>query len=391
MTKRPEVWMINNCSPNNLGGVETCSRKWARTFEEHDRQVVWFCPNFAGNRFDQIQTETGSLQTVYLESSPIPRLANYPSKNSLIGFKRRLEESKPEAIIVNSIGKFLLPFFAISTLSSRETNKLLVVHGNAKLDAHKRKINLKKKCFQNPEWKVVAVSEHVRQDLMKSEINKEIVVCNPTTENSFQHRRRNNVGDRLTALTVSRISPEKGIKFLFEMASESKTEGLPYNFRLVGGASNKEYEERINSKTAESGVENVGIKTGDELYFEYTRGDLFILPSPDEGFGLVTIEALQCGLPVLGNNIPGTREIFSRFREKPGELINNMQEGIEFMRAYSELPDLRNRLNMATKQATELFNPDKMSEEFVNLVLENKNLSLISINQTFRFSNKFAF
>ncbi len=54
----------------------------------------------------------------------------------------------------------------------------------------------------------------------------------------------------------------------------------------------------------------VGQISEELLPLYYQAADLFVLPSLDfEGFGLVTLEALSSGLPVVGTNIGGTPEI----------------------------------------------------------------------------------
>ena len=48
-------------------------------------------------------------------------------------------------------------------------------------------------------------------------------------------------------------------------------------------------------------------------------GDLIVLPSSSESFGLVLIEALSCGKPVIGSNVGGINEIIT---EDVGLLID---------------------------------------------------------------------
>ena len=66
------------------------------------------------------------------------------------------------------------------------------------------------------------------------------------------------------------------------------------------------------------GVENhvkfTGFVPEDELPDYYRMADLFILPTRElEGFGLVTLEAMACGVPVLGTPVGGTQEILGKF------------------------------------------------------------------------------
>ena len=48
----------------------------------------------------------------------------------------------------------------------------------------------------------------------------------------------------------------------------------------------------------------------DEIVKAYSAADIFIMPSYAETFGLVILEALSCGLPVIARDIPEFHDIF---------------------------------------------------------------------------------
>jgi len=76
-------------------------------------------------------------------------------------------------------------------------------------------------------------------------------------------------------------------------------------------------ETPLREQARRCGVEDFVRFTGyipdEELPSYYQMADLFVLPTTDlEGFGLVTVEALASGLPVLGTPVGGTREILTK-------------------------------------------------------------------------------
>jgi glycosyltransferase involved in cell wall biosynthesis len=77
---------------------------------------------------------------------------------------------------------------------------------------------------------------------------------------------------------------------------------IPFSLRVVGsGSTRSEYaiKNMIQKFTLDEKVELVGFKSHEEIKRLYKECDLFILPSKRETFGMVFLEALACGLPVL--------------------------------------------------------------------------------------------
>jgi glycosyltransferase involved in cell wall biosynthesis len=60
-------------------------------------------------------------------------------------------------------------------------------------------------------------------------------------------------------------------------------------------------------------VQLLGLVPDDELRDWYRAADIFVLPTVElEGFGMVTIEALACGTPVVGTPVGATPELLTR-------------------------------------------------------------------------------
>lgn len=103
-----------------------------------------------------------------------------------------------------------------------------------------------------------------------------------------------------TALFLSRLHPKKGLEDLLIAWSLIRPKG--WKIRVVGDgdpAYVKKIEGLITAKGLIDQVLLEGGCYGEERYQYYEEADLFILPSYGENFGMVVLEALIHGLPVL--------------------------------------------------------------------------------------------
>jgi glycosyltransferase involved in cell wall biosynthesis len=113
-------------------------------------------------------------------------------------------------------------------------------------------------------------------------------------------------------LTVARLSsPEryKGYDKIIE-AMPSILERVPrVHYVLVGkGDDRGRVERRVRDMGLEDHVSLAGFVPESELCDHYNLCDVFAMPSKGEGFGIVFLEALACGKPVVAGNQDGSRD-----------------------------------------------------------------------------------
>lgn len=107
---------------------------------------------------------------------------------------------------------------------------------------------------------------------------------------------------------VGRLVKEKNLFALIE-----SLKGLPYTIGIVGSG---EEEERLKIFAANNGVQAnfLGNIPNHELPGILNEHELFVLPSLWEAMPKTLLEAMACGLPVIGTNVDGIREVI-RHRE----------------------------------------------------------------------------
>ncbi|MQF95752.1 MAG: glycosyltransferase family 4 protein [SAR202 cluster bacterium] len=119
-------------------------------------------------------------------------------------------------------------------------------------------------------------------------------------------------GRPVTVLCVGRLGHHKGQRWLMETYLQAK-ERFTRPVRLVLVGRDEDGAEEVTSFIARHGLEAEVITTGevtdDELAEWYAEADLFALFSNYEAFGLVFVEAMAHGAPVLTHDVGANREV----------------------------------------------------------------------------------
>jgi asparagine synthase (glutamine-hydrolysing) len=150
---------------------------------------------------------------------------------------------------------------------------------------------------------------------------------------------RDQVRDRLglgrgpLLLTIRGLEPRMGLSSLVE-AMGTILSAYPECRLLIGGTG--PLEEGLRTQVRQAGLEGnvrlLGHVPEAELVAYYQAADLFVLPTRYlEGFGLVTVEAMACGTPVVGTPVGGTQEILRGYDPR-------------FLTRSIEAPDLAARI-----------------------------------------------
>lgn len=114
-------------------------------------------------------------------------------------------------------------------------------------------------------------------------------------------------------LFVGRLEELKGIDRLIEACALLKE---IKNFKLLiigGGGEDSKLKKSLKQKTTDLSLKNnvqfIDAVPQNELPYFYNAADVFVLPSYYESFGMVALEALACGTPVVASNVGSLEEI----------------------------------------------------------------------------------
>ncbi|NKX16978.1 glycosyltransferase family 4 protein [Ochrobactrum pseudogrignonense] len=205
-----------------------------------------------------------------------------------------------------------------------------------------------------------------------------LVIPHGLSEVSLQHGFiQNEDRNHIEILFVGRLEARKGIDILLSSLQGILENNSDICVRIIGDNSllncdHKTYMEQFTQAYQNySWFDQVvfeGKVTEDSLIEAYQSCDIFVAPSRFESFGLIFLEAMRAGKPVIGTNVGGIPEIV--IDKLNGYLIetNNVIMLTEALQTLIDNKDLRQTMGSAGREIYESrFTADKMAVASIGL------------------------
>lgn len=270
-------------------------------------------------------SESFTVEKIVLnkQKSLINKVCNYIRHYMKI--YRIAQHDRFDLLYVHYVSHNSLPLLFIS--KKKLKNKLILnFHGSDAMPERKIQVLFQpvvKKIINNSK-SIVVPSNYFKNEICKKYfINPNKVFVSPSSGINTQLFRENNKKNyHKFGLSskhkyigfVGRISEGKGWDDFLEAIKILKRSPLftdKYKFIIVGdGPQLKELKKRISSLDIENDIRLLGLQSQENLNEIYNLLDLFVFPSKRKGesLGLVGLEAMACGVPVLGAKTGGISE-----------------------------------------------------------------------------------
>jgi phosphatidylinositol alpha-mannosyltransferase len=146
-------------------------------------------------------------------------------------------------------------------------------------------------------------------------------------------------------LFVGRHDPRKGLPDLLAACRILAHEGHRFQVIIVGDGWLRRRAERLASGPLKRRVHFVGRVTNANLPRYYASADVFSSPARGgESFGLVLLEAMACGVPVVASDLPGYRSVLTQGMEGLATAPRDPRALARALRMLLLNPELRARM-----------------------------------------------
>ena len=168
-------------------------------------------------------------------------------------------------------------------------------------------------------------------------------------------------------ICVGRLTMQKGFDYLIDAWSLISNNYPEWKIDIFGHG---ELEEDLNKMIMYNNLESSIIihKPTERIYEEYEHSTIFILSSRYEGFALVLLEAMSCGVPCISFDCPnGPSDIISQGENGilvPYADINKLAESIEWMIEHNQD---RQKMSENARNTAHSYTQDLIMPQWISL------------------------
>jgi glycosyltransferase involved in cell wall biosynthesis len=378
------IAFFTNCYKPLINGVVTSIVYLKEAYEKKGHQIYIFAPKVE----DYIDQEKNIFR---YRSINLTNKVKYPIAIPLsFKAKKVITEFNPDLIHIHH--PFVLSSVAIMYSKQLGIPKILTIHTQYDQYAYyvaplpqKLTQEVIKKIVSNLADKtdcIVTPSESMKALIKNYGMKNRIeVIPNAIKLSTFREKneleclkiskRFNLKEDEKIILFVGRVATEKSIDKIIKALGIIKKHGISKTKLLIvgNGPARDELTHLVQALGVEEEVIFCGEVNYEEIRYYYKIADVFTMASASESFGIVTIEALASGLPVLAVKAPGAMDILTDGFD--GLLTDDNIE--HFAKALEKIirdPELRERLSKGALKTSTKYSINIISERMLNLYRE---------------------
>jgi glycosyltransferase involved in cell wall biosynthesis len=261
----------------------------------------------------------------------------------------------------------------------RQTHTILNIHGIPQLERRAEQWDesvpfsawMSTLTYSNLADRIVVNSEFMRRnvvDWFKVNRDKVIVIPNGVDMNVFT-KSNNGVlldGDPCV-LFVGHLAILKGVDVLIRATAKLKIKLPNIKLHLVGGGNIHAFSLLARQYGVEKNVVFHGWVEQSKLSRYYKSANFCIFPSRHEGFGLVILEAMALGIPVIASDIPTFKEIIAdgndgvMFKSEDADALSD-----KVLTLYYD-PKLRNELGSNAFEKAKKYSWENIADQYIAL------------------------
>lgn len=305
-----------------------------------------------------LSRQLGGIEQAFLDYSNMLESQNHEVINITSKFAKILDHCSPKYTLLNLGNWDFISQVMLKSIISKEKPDLIICHGSRSCKftyrAGKPNSTISVGVIHSDKLKWVKECDHIfsltkkMYDFATNEgIDKSRIHLMPNGIDTSKIKPKYKDQDENKTIpvigTMGRFVHKKGFDIFLESLSSLKEEGLQFR-AIIGGMG--EEEDYLKSIVAKHGLEHYVEFTGwvKEKSEFFSKIDIFVLPSREEPFGIILLEAMASNVPIIATRCNG-----------PSEIIEDGEDGI--------LIDIDSSEQLADAIAV-LSNDDKLMKQF---------------------------